>query len=137
MSHFILILSLVFLISCSSPIPDKPLKGTYWRLIKLKGQDLQSFDHQPYVHLFFHINDTSVHGSNGCNTLQAKYSQKNEAFSFRKIVFSNASCEEGKEQSQIFDRILKKTNRLLIRGDQLFLYNSDQKIAQFEIKEDY
>jgi len=123
--------------SCSAPAPAKPLKSTYWSLIQLNDQDSQNISHQPSLHLIFHINDNSLHGNDGCNTLTANYVQGKESFRFTNILSSKIICEEGSEQAQAFLLVLKDTNQLLIEEDQMFLYHNEQEIARFEAEEDY
>ncbi|PHR54326.1 MAG: hypothetical protein COA44_13520 [Arcobacter sp.] len=137
MSHYILIFSLLFFASCSSLAPAKPLKKTYWSLIELNAHESSNVDHQPPIHLVFHINDNTLHGSDGCNTIRAHYVKSDESFSFTQIVSSRISCAKGSEQAQELLKALKDTNRLVIEGDEMFLYHKEQKIAGFEAKEDY
>lgn len=137
MSHYIFVFTLLFLASCSSLIPAKPLKRTYWNLVELHAHESTNIDHQPPVHLLFHINDNTLHGSDGCNTIKASYAQKGESFYFTQIISSKISCKEGSEQADELLKVLKDTNRLVIHGNEMFLYDKEQQIARFEAKEDY
>jgi len=136
-SHYIFIFSLLFLVSCSSTIPAKPLKSTYWSLIELHDDESCDIDHQPPVHLFFHINDNTLHGNDGCNTIRASYTQTDKAFSFTHITSSKMVCAEGIEQADEFLQVLQETNRLIINEDEMFLYHNEQQIARFKAKGDY
>lgn len=128
---------LLFLASCSSHVPPKPLKSTYWSLIELNTHDVNHINNQPPIHLFFHINDNTLHGSDGCNTINALYAQHDDSFNFTQIKSSKIVCQEGNEQAQELLNVLKNTNRLVIRENEMFLYHNEQQIAQFEAKEDY
>ncbi len=127
---------LAFLVSgCFSPDPATPLKNTYWSLIELNGEDSSNSDNQPEVHLIFHLNDKSLHGSDGCNRIQADYIQDNESFKFETIISTRMHCNEGMDQAYAFLQALTKTNRIEIQEDHLILYFSDVEIARCEAKE--
>jgi heat shock protein HslJ len=133
---FLLGMILIFLISgCFSPDPKTPLKNTYWRLIELNGEDSNNADHQPEVHLVFHINDKSLHGSDGCNRIQANYIQNDESFTFETITSTRMYCEEGMDQANIFLQALAKTDRIEIQENHLIFFSANVEIARFEAKE--
>ena len=113
------------------------MKRTYWSLTELHLHESQDFEHQPSVHLLFHINDNTLHGNDGCNTLNATYIQTDKSFSFTQIKSSKIFCKEGSEQAEEFLDVLKNTNRLVIEGNEMVLYHKEQQIARFEAKEDY
>ena len=120
---------------CFSPDPATPLKNTYWSLIELNGEDSTNADHQPEVHLIFHINDNSLHGSDGCNRIQAGYTNDEKSFRFETIASTRMYCKEGMEQASLFLKALTKTDRIGIEEDHLILYSADIEIARFEEKE--
>jgi heat shock protein HslJ len=127
---------LIFLLSgCLSPEPATPLKNTYWSLIELNGEDSSNADHQPEVHLVFHLNDQSLHGSDGCNRIQAGYTEGKDSFKFETIISTRMYCKEGMEQAHMFLQALAKTDRMEVQEDQLIFYSSDIEIARFEAKE--
>jgi len=136
MPVYVLIFLLIFT-ACSSPLAHPPLKNTYWSLTELNGKEIIHVERQPSPHLLFHINDKSLHGSDGCNQLQGSYTQKEKAFSFEKISLTQMYCHERMLQAAEFLQVLKKTNRLKIEQNQLILFHTDSEIARFEVKEDY
>lgn len=133
---FLLGFMLAFLISgCFSPDPATPLKNTYWSLIELNGEDSSNADHQPEVHLIFHLNDKSLHGSDGCNRIQANYSEDDKGFKFETIISTRMHCEEGMDQAYIFLQALAKTDRIEVQDDYLLFFSADVEIARFKAKE--
>jgi len=105
--------------------------------VQLNDKEYERIEHQPPVHLLFHINDNTLHGNDGCNTISASYIQEGENFHFSHIKSSKIKCEKGSEQAQEFLRTLSDTNRLLIHENEMLLYNHKQEIARFEAKENY
>ncbi len=130
-------LFLLLLCACSAPVPDEKLKNTYWSLLELNGEDKEVFDRQPDLHLIFHINDASLHGSDGCNQIRATYQQKEDSFRFTNILSTRMSCLQGLEQSRDFMQVLRDTDQLVIDENYLILYQNGFEIARFEAKEDY
>ena len=136
MPYFSLLLTLVLFCACSSTTSPKPLKRTYWSLVELNGHNTQNEDHQPPSHLLFHVNDNTLHGSDGCNSIQANYTQKGENFHFTSIHTSKIICKEGSTQAKEFLKTLQKTSRFIIDNNEMFFYNKEEEIAHFEAKED-
>jgi len=128
---------ILLLAACSGPPPSKHLKNTYWALIELNKEDALNYEGQPEVHLVFHINDNSLHGSDGCNSIRAYYIRQKETFRFTKIISTRMACNEGKVQAEAFLLALEKTDNLQIDGGEMFLYHKEEQIARFEAKEDY
>lgn len=129
-------LFLIFLISgCFSPDPATPLKNTYWGLIELNGEESHNADHQPEVHLIFHLNDQSLHGSDGCNRIQADYSKDDKGFRFETITSTRMHCKEGMDQAYAFLQALTKTDRIEVQEKYLILFSANVEIARFEAKE--
>jgi len=136
MPFYLLLFSFIFLCACS-PQANAPLKNTYWSLSELRGENIVKVEHQPTIHLIFHINDASLQGSDGCNRFQGEYLQNGTTFSFKKLNSTRISCTEERTQSADFMQVLHQTDRIQIKGDQLILFSADIEIARFEGKEDY
>lgn len=113
------------------------LKNTYWGLSELNGKTPLAIDNQPPIHLLFHLNDSSLHGSDGCNNISADYIRAGDSFSFKDIISTAMFCEEAVAQSSDFLQVLDKTDHIEIQGNQLILFHENVEIARFEAKEDY
>jgi heat shock protein HslJ len=137
LSRIISIALILLLSACSGPLPSKKLKSTYWALVELNKEDALNFEGQPDVHLIFHINDNSLHGSDGCNSIRADYIRQKETFTFKDIISTRMACDRGNKQAEAFILALKQTNRLQIRENEMILYHKGEQIARFEAKEDY
>lgn len=133
-SFITLLFVLVSLGGCFSPEPPTPLQNTHWSLVELMGEDVSKADNQPEPHLFFHVNDKSLHGSDGCNQLRAEYTRDEEHFSFTAIVSNKIPCREGIKQAQTFLEIMAKTDRIEIQDDELIFYHADKEVARFEAR---
>ncbi len=134
------LLSLSFLLSlggCFEPDPNKPLQSTYWSLIELNGESSSNISSQPEVHLVFHTNDKTLHGSDGCNRIHGSYVQDEDTFRFKGIISTRMSCQEGMDQADAFQQVLVKTEQVRIEENQLILYAADVELARFEAKDDY
>ncbi len=125
---------LVFSGACFSPVPPTPLQNTHWSLVRLMGNYVSRSNNQPEPHLFFHINDKSLHGSDGCNQLHAEYTQNEKYFRFIKIGSSQIRCQEGMEQARTFLDIMTKTDRIEIKEEDLIFYHAGKAVARFEAR---
>ena len=136
-SFFISLFILIFFSACFEPEVDKPLKNTYWSLVEINHKDAQTFERQAEIHLLFHINNNSLHGSDGCNLVHAKYSKNKNNFSVDEIATGELECKEGMDQANEFLHVLAQTDRIQIKEDNLIFYHADIEIARFEAKEAY
>lgn len=128
---------LVVIAGCFEPDANKPLKSTYWSLIELNGEDSSNVSSQPEVHLIFHTNDNTFHGSDGCNRVNGSYTREEEAFRFESIISTRMHCEEGMDQANTFLQALSKTKQIRIKESHLILYAADIELARFEAKDEY
>ena len=128
---------LVSISGCFEPDVSKPRKSTYWSLIELNGEDSSNISSQPEVHLIFHTNDNTFHGSDGCNRVNGNYIRDEKAFKFERIASTKMYCEEGMDQAHNFLNILNETNQIKIEEDHLILYAADIELARFEAKDEY
>ena len=134
------LLTLIFLFGisgCFAPDANKPLKNTYWSLTELDGEASTNVPDQPEVHLVFHINDNTMHGSDGCNRIQGSYIRHAESFVFESIISTRMHCPQGMKQADLFLQALRKTDTLKIEEDNLILYAADIELARFEAKDEY
>lgn len=128
---------LVVIAGCFGPGASKPLKSTYWSLIELNGEDSSNVSSQPEVHLIFHTNDNTFHGSDGCNRVHGNYTRDEEAFKFESIISTRMHCEEGMDQANAFLHALSKTKQIRIEESHLILHTADIELARFEAKDEY
>lgn len=122
---------------CFEPDTSKPLKNTYWSLMELNGEDSSNISSQPEVHLIFHTNDNTFHGSDGCNRVNGNYIRDKEVFKFESIISTRMYCEEGMDQANAFLQALSKTKQIEIEENHLILYAADIELARFEAKDEY
>ena len=134
-----LLLSLftLLLLTACEPIPNTALKSTHWELIEMKGESVESFENQPHIHLVFHLNDSSFHGSDGCNRLNGHYTKDKNNFTMDKIASTRMMCKAGMKQGNNFLHMLTSTDRIKIVEDNLILYHADIPVARFEAIEVY
>ena len=126
-----LFLSTVLFYGCAVH-PNKPLKNTYWVLTQMHDEDSQKFEHQPAVHIVFHLNDNTFHGSDGCNRINGSYKKDKNNFTIAKIVSTRMMCQQGMKQAHLFLQTLTKTDRIKIKEDEMVLYSKDVEVARFE-----
>ncbi len=136
-SILLAVFMLVILEGCFGPDLNKPLKSTYWSLTELNDEDVSSISSQPEIHLVFHVNDNTFHGSDGCNRIQGSYTQDERTFKFERIASTKMYCEEGMDQAHDFLNVLNETNQIKIEEDHLILYAADIELARFEAKDEY
>lgn len=132
-----LLLSLVLLSACFEPDPNTDLKNTHWELIEMNNETVEHFEHQPDVHLVFHLNDATFHGSDGCNRINGHYIKEKNNFTLDKIASTRMMCKEGMNQGNTFLKTLTQTDRIKIVEDNLFFYHADIQIARFEAVQAY
>lgn len=135
LKYLLPILSALILGGCFFEKTPMPLHNVYWELVELKDENVQKMDNRPGPYLFFHTNDRSLHGSDGCNTLQGEYRQDEKGFRFINIRSSRIYCEAQMEQAETFLQSLGAAEKIEIDGDTLILYSGQNELARFEARE--
>ncbi len=136
-STALFIVLLLCMSGCLAPDPDRALKNTYWSLLQLYGEDASHIPGQPEVHLVFHLNDNTLHGSDGCNRIQGQYKKNAQNILFENLISTRMYCSAGMEQATLFLQALGKTEHMKIEEDTLILYGSNMELARFLAKEEY
>ena len=131
------LLLVLFLGACFDTESPMVLKNTQWGLTAIKGEASENIAHQPEVHLVFHINDNSFHGSDGCNRIHGTYILEGDYFSFGDIISTKMYCEEGMAQGQDFLQQLKKVNGARILNDTLILFRNNKELLRLVEQENY
>jgi copper homeostasis protein (lipoprotein) len=59
--------------SCGNPLVDSPLRGTYWKLVRLSETPVRVAEKQHEPHLIFANYEPRISGSGGCNRLTGSF----------------------------------------------------------------
>jgi copper homeostasis protein (lipoprotein) len=62
--------------SCGQPLADGPLRGTYWKLVRLTDRPVQAAEGRQEPHLIFSTEEKRLSGSGGCNRVTAASSSR-------------------------------------------------------------
>jgi len=108
------------------------LQTTFWKLIELNGEAVQSPEGAREMHLVLEAGDSRVHGFSGCNNFFGQYELIGGALSFSPLGSTMMACPEGMESEQAFLQALGATDRAEVSGIFLVLYALDQPVARFE-----
>ena len=104
-------------------------------MVQMNGESAEDFENQPQIHLVFHLNDSTFHGSDGCNRINGHYTKDRNNFTMDKIASTRMMCAHGMKQANTFLHTLTETDRIKIVEDNLILYHADIEIARFEARE--
>lgn len=110
-----------------------PLRGTYWKLVRLGQTPVQAVGNQRQPHLIFAANEPQVSGNGGCNSISGSFELDGEKLRLRHMVSTMMACPSGMEQERRFLRSLEKVARFRISGGRLEMFDAaGAVIAQFE-----
>jgi copper homeostasis protein (lipoprotein) len=119
--------------TCGNPVGDSPLRGTYWKLVRLSDTPAQAFEKQREPHLIFANFEPRLSGSGGCNRLTGGFELDGDKLRLRGMAGTMMACPAGMEQEQRFLQSLDKVERYRIRGSHLEMLDAgDGVIARFE-----
>lgn len=105
------------------PAPKSPttLRGTYWKLVALRGKPVTAFKDQREPHLILDTGEYRVSGSGGCNNLIGGFTLDADRLRFTQMAGTMMMCPEGMEQEASFLKTLETVARFRIAGDALTL----------------
>lgn len=114
--------------SCGNALADSPLRGTYWKLVRLDGAAVAVAAGRPEAHLVLASDALRVSGSGGCNRLGGGFEIDGDALRFGGVAATRMACPEGMEQEQRFLDVLSQVARYRIRGSHLELLDAQDTV---------
>jgi len=119
--------------TCGNPLADSPLRGTYWKLVRLGGAPVQAAGKQREAHLIFANVEPRVSGSGGCNRITGGFELDGDKLLLSRMASTRMACPEGMDQEQRFLQSLGKVERYRVSGSHLDLMDAaGAVIARFE-----
>ena len=116
--------------SASSAMEHRPLRGTYWKLLELRGAKVQSSDRAQEPHLNFSASELRVSGSSGCNRLMGGFEHQGMGLKFGPLAGTRMACLEpamAKQEQQIFTQ-LQQVRSYRIQGDDMSLLDATGQV---------
>jgi copper homeostasis protein (lipoprotein) len=114
---------------------DSPLRGTYWKLVRLGTTAVPAADKPREAHLVFG-DESRVSGSGGCNRLTGGFELDGDKLRLTRMAGTKMACAGGMEQEQNFLQSIDKVDRYRIKGPRLDLLDAtDTVLARFEAVE--
>ncbi len=115
---------------CGKMFQNATLENTYWRLIRLNGKSVQTFENQAEPHII--IRDGMMSGSDGCNNFFMPAEIKEQAIKTGPGGSTLMLCPHGEEQAADFKKVLEKADSWQIKGSVLKLLSKESVLALFE-----
>ena len=122
---------------CTGIIPPSSLINTYWKLVELKGERLDSNEiwlhnhgHSREIYFIIHQNN-KLKGFAGCNHFSGKTFHTDKQIKLDSLLRSRKTCPAISLEKTIIN-ILSDADSYSVKGERLQLYNKNkQTIAQF------
>lgn len=119
--------------TCEKPASQRPLRNTYWKLVRLGESPVEVVEQQQEPHLVLATDQTRVSGSGGCNRLSGTFQLEGNKLSFRDMAGTLMACLKGMEQEARFLESLGKVQAYRIDGNHLELMDAAGAVlARFE-----
>jgi len=114
----------------------QPLKGTYWKLVRLGDVPVVMAPNQKEPHLVLDPESDRVRGSGGCNLLVGTYQLDGDKLTFGTAATTMMACVQGMETESAFLKALEQVRKYKIEGNRLDLLSADgaagHVVARFE-----
>ena len=110
--------------TCGNALADSPLRGTYWKLVRLDDSPVSAGARQQEAHLIFANDAPRLGGSGGCNRLTGAFELEGDKLRFSRMAGTMMACPEGMEQEKRFIDTLGQVERYRIRGSHLDLLDA-------------
>lgn len=119
--------------TCGTPLADSPLRGTYWKLVRLGDRAVVAADAQREAYLVFDTEELRVAGSGSCNRVNGGFEVDGAKLRFGRMAATRMACPEGMEQEQRFLEALEGVGSHRIAGSHLELLDAKGNVvARFE-----
>jgi len=118
--------------SCGAP-DNSPLRGTYWKLMRLGEAPAEVSAGQAEPHLVFASDALQVSGSGGCNRITGGFTLEGDRVHLGPLAGTRMASANGMQQEQRFLKSLNDVERYRMSGQQLELLDSSGAVlARFE-----
>lgn len=119
--------------ACGTPLADSPLRGTYWKLVRLGAGPILAANPQREAHLLLETNALRAGGSGGCNRMGTIFELDGDQLRFGQTAGTKMACVGSMEQEKRFLDMLGQVQKYQIRGSHLeFLDAQGSVAARFE-----
>jgi heat shock protein HslJ len=139
-SRIIVVGCLALLAACASgpgsqqggPVPTAPLTNTYWKLVELRGSEVDvPQGEQGEPHMIFR-DDGQVNGFSGCNRFVGEYTVTGANLLFDSMASTRMACPDGSYESDLYD-VFAATAGVFLEGKVLKLLDEQgHGLARFE-----
>ena len=117
--------------SCESSTVETSLTNTYWNLVELDGEAVQSHADQPEVHLLLEREDHQIRGFAGCNRFFGNYEVVGSTLNFGQLASTMTACPYLDEETAFFGA-LEKVVQYEVMGESLELRGEDGTRVRFQ-----
>ncbi len=118
--------------SSGGPIPTAPLTNTYWKLMSLKGTEVNiPKGEQGEPHMIFR-DDGKVNGFSGCNRFVGEYTVSGANLLFDAMASTKMACTGDNHEAALYE-VFSQTAGVFLEGKVLKLLNEKgHELARFE-----
>jgi heat shock protein HslJ len=116
--------------SCEEQLAEPPLTHTYWKLLSIDGQSIQTAADAREIHIVFGA-DSRAHGFAGCNRFFAHYEWDEQQLSISNVAGTKKACPQGINGENHFLSTLQQVDRYKITGQQMYLFNANDQLMTF------
>ncbi|MFC4259785.1 META domain-containing protein [Marinobacter lacisalsi] len=118
--------------SSGGPIPTAPLTNTYWKLMSLKGTEVDvPRGAQGEPHMIFR-DDGKVNGFSGCNRFVGEYTVRGANLLFDSMASTKMACPDDSFETPLYE-VFSQTAGVFLEGKVLKLLNEKgHELARFE-----
>lgn len=123
----------MLLVACGKATAETPLRGTYWKLVRLGDSEVAAPGKRREAHLVFAADELRVAGSGGCNRITGAFELDGHRLHFGRMAATMMACPDAMDLEQQFLRALEGVQGYRIRGRELELLDATGAvIARFE-----
>lgn len=130
----LILFTFVFTWSCKSKTPKGsnglPL-ASQWILETIEHPDFKSKPISKTSFINISKEMSSFSGNGGCNSISGQLDVDNNQIKFSNIIGTEMACDH-LIQEQIFLQYLEKSNKYIIQGGQMTLYENNTKLMTLE-----
>jgi len=108
------------------------LENTYWQLVEINGASIATPANAKEVHIILSSveNEKRVKGFAGCNNMGGSFTLDGNKIHFTTIS-TKMFCQDRMDVEDQFFKVLSNTQTYTIKGEELYLYQGDTKLASF------
>ena len=112
-------------------INERPLEGTNWLLIELKGKGISTVQYSKPISVYYQKDGNKVNGFAGCNSFTGSFKLEDSKIVCTPLASTRMYCQETMDIETLFLQVLQTEHTFKMEGAHMIFRDKGEVVARF------